>query len=152
METGPNKQNSATNDDDLSKFKIMVVDDDPGITSYMSAILKKNNFHCTSFNDPVLALHDFLKNPYHLLITDLSMPGIDGYKLIKRLRTERPSCSIIIVTANKSLETVSRSQRSGASYIMFKPLEPDEIIQAAQVMYRRNQYWHDQAKSLNGQL
>ncbi len=132
-----------------SAFNIMVVDDDPSITLQISAILKKHDFSCTAFNDPVLAMQDFLKNPYHLLITDISMPYIDGFELIKRLHLKRPSCNFIVVTSHNTLEVVSRSQRCGAAYIFLKPVKPNELAEAIKTMYARHRYWLDMVQTFN---
>lgn len=132
-----------------SALNIMVVDDDPSITLQLSAILKKHGFTCTTFNDPVLAMQDFLKNPYHLLITDISMPYIDGFELIKRLHLKRPSCYFIVVTSHNTLEVVSRSQRCGATYIFLKPIKPGELAKAINTMYSRHRYWLDMVQTFN---
>ncbi|MCK5679996.1 response regulator [bacterium] len=132
-----------------SAFNIMVVDDDPSITLQISAVLKKHDFACTVFNDPVLAMQDFLKNPYHLLITDISMPYIDGFELIKRLHLKRPSCYFIVVTSLNTLEVVSRSQRCGATYIFLKPVKPNELAKAIKTMYSRHRYWLDMVQTFN---
>lgn len=133
-----------------SKFKIMVVDDDPSITLLMSAMLKEFKYNHEVYNDPVLALREFLKKPYHLLITDIDMPFMDGFELIKRLRLERPSCDFIVVTGNKSLENVSRSQHCGASHIFFKPVEPADLKSALAIIYDKYIYWRNQVIEFEG--
>lgn len=125
-------------------FNIMVVDDEAEIATTMANNLGALTGHnVTFFSDPVKGLHEFLKNPYHMLITDICMPFVDGYELIRQLRRERPNCQVIVITGHKNLENVVRAQRYGASYIFFKPVDPEELEQAVGTMYKRHLYWQN---------
>ncbi len=125
-------------------FNIMVVDDEVEIATAMANSLEGLTGHnVSSFSDPVRGLQEFLKNPYHVLITDICMPFVDGYALIRQLRQERPNCQVIVVTGHKNLENVVRAQRYGASYIFFKPVDLEELEQAVGTMYKRHLYWQN---------
>ena len=68
------------------KKRILVVDDEPDTTMAISIILENNGFEISSYNDPLLALSSFRPRYYDLVILDVKMPKIDGFKLYNEIR------------------------------------------------------------------
>lgn len=112
-------------------FRIMVVDDEPeiarGIADMLSAITE---YHIDPFSDPHLAIGAFQENPYHLVLTDLRMPKIEGNQLLKQIKDISPSTEVIIMTALKDQELIDTSITLGAKDIFYKPIDLMRIEQA----------------------
>ncbi len=128
----------------------MIVDDEKEIVEGMtSSLTSLTDYKYKAFDDPYRALQTFLKNPFHLVLTDISMPHIDGFELIKRMKEKSPSCDFILITAHKSVEVVTRARRLGAAYIFYKPINLEEIIQSIETMHKRYLYWLGKLKEVS---
>jgi len=68
------------------KNKILVVDDEPDITTSIKNGLTRNGFEVTTYNDPVLALTDYNIGTYDLLLLDIRMPKMNGFELYREIK------------------------------------------------------------------
>jgi DNA-binding NtrC family response regulator len=80
---------------------ILIVDDEFDIISIFKQALKKKGFHVFGFTDPLLALEHFQINAkrYGLVISDLRMPGMNGYEFVKEVNEIKPEIKIFLMTA-----------------------------------------------------
>lgn len=104
-------------------IRIAVVDDETMILDVFSELLKKAQFQPTCFQDPLDALESIHRHPdkYHLLITDIFMPGGDGIEFAERVRGIVPGIPILFMTGNASAETRERASRLGKVEFLEKP-------------------------------
>jgi DNA-binding response OmpR family regulator len=65
---------------------ILIVDDEPDITTVLKTTLEDNGFQVASFNDPISALENFRKRSYSLLILDIKMPKMNGFELYTKIK------------------------------------------------------------------
>lgn len=110
---------------------ILVVDDDAGIRGLVSRILAMNGYVVIAAEDAAQALqlanqHD---GPIALLLTDVSMPRIDGPTLAGRLKLERPDLRVLYMSAH-SRETVLH--RLGGDPVLWKPFTPEDLLDKVQ--------------------
>ncbi|MGD9533863.1 MAG: response regulator [Candidatus Nitrosocosmicus sp.] len=84
-----------------STFAIMVVDDEEELASLFKTFLERSGYESISFTDPLLALEHFSKNhnKYHLVITDLRMPELNGIELANKIRGNSKTVKILLITA-----------------------------------------------------
>jgi CheY-like chemotaxis protein len=80
---------------------ILVLDDDLDIIVIIKSVLQKGGFVVFGFTDPYLALEHFKinANDYGLVISDVRMPGMNGFEFISRVKELRPDIKIILMTA-----------------------------------------------------
>ena len=80
---------------------ILIADDEFDIISIFKEALKKKGFHVFGFTDPLLALEHFQINvkQYGLVISDLRMPGMNGYEFVKKVNEIKPGIKIFLMTA-----------------------------------------------------
>jgi DNA-binding NtrC family response regulator len=80
---------------------ILIVDDEFDVVTIVRRWLEKQGFHVFGFTDPSLALEHFRINckQYSLIISDLRMPEINGYKFIKRVKEIKPDVKVFFMTA-----------------------------------------------------
>jgi len=105
-------------------YRIMVVDDEPEIAEGIAYMLTAiTDHHVEPFIDPCLAIGAFQDNPYHLILTDLRMPKIEGLELIRRIKELQPDTEVIVMTAVRDQDTIHTSIELGASDIFYKPID-----------------------------
>lgn len=119
-------------------MKILVVEDEKDLNRVITKHLKKNNYSVDSCFDGEQALNYVLYGEYDLIITDIMMPKIDGYELIKQLRVKGNSTPVIMLTAKDSLDDKILGLDSGADDYIVKPFEFDELLACIRVLMRRN--------------
>ena len=80
---------------------LLVVDDDYDIASLIMISLEKIGLSVSSFTDPLLALEEFSKKPsvYELVISDIRMPGMNGYEFVKQVKKMNQKVNVILMTA-----------------------------------------------------
>ena|SRR5215831_17337743 len=80
---------------------LLVVDDDYDIASLIRIGLEKFGLSVTSFTDPYLAFEEISKKPsdYELVISDIRMPGMNGYEFVKQVKKINPKVYVILMTA-----------------------------------------------------
>jgi DNA-binding NtrC family response regulator len=79
--------------------KILIVDDEPDITSAFDMILEMNGFEVDSYNDPLIALSNFKPNLYGLALLDIRMPKMNGFELYKKIKDIDNKMKVCFITA-----------------------------------------------------
>ncbi len=117
-------------------FRILIVDDEPNICSGLAMGLAGDRFVIATASDASEACALFRRTPYHLVITDLRMPGpSSGLDLIRDIKHESPETLILVVTAHGTLETAVEAMRLGAHDYIAKPVDlPMLRLQVAKAM------------------
>jgi DNA-binding response OmpR family regulator len=80
-------------------LRILLVDDEPDITSSLKIGLERNGFQVDAFNDPKKALSEFRSNRYGMIFLDIRMPQMNGFELYRELRARDPEVIIAFLTA-----------------------------------------------------
>ena len=106
---------------------ILVVDDEAGIREVLRAALRADGHRVVCSSSAEQALEVFEAEPVDLVVTDLSMPGMDGLALLQRIRETRPETPSIVITAYGSKETAIEAMRHGAVNYLEKPFDVEEM-------------------------
>ncbi len=112
----------------MEKERILVVDDEPGIRSFMSRIVQTLNYDHLEASDGEEALQLYMKHGADLIISDVRMPNLDGLGLLEQVRMMNPEQVVIMVTAFDDSDTVKKALKAGAYDYINKPLDLDEVI------------------------
>lgn len=117
--------------------KILVVDDEPSITTLLKYNLEKENFEVDVCHDGEDAINKALTNQYDFIILDLMLPKVNGFDVTKKLRKERISTPILMLTAKD--ETVDKiiGLEIGADDYLTKPFSPRELVARIRAVERR---------------
>ncbi|MBA2961405.1 MULTISPECIES: PAS domain-containing protein [Ramlibacter] len=119
-------------DVDLQGLPVLVVDDEPDVLDLLSRVLGEARAQVTAVADAEAALDAFASGRPGLLISDIGMPGMDGYELIRRLRRTPPAGGVrvpaIALTAFARPEDRQRALDSGFDAYLSKPVEPHELL------------------------
>ena len=118
-------------------FNILVVEDDKNLKKLMTTCLKKNNYETFEANNGEEALSVLEKNYIDLVITDIMMPKMDGYELIKTLRQSKYNIPILLVTAKDKYQDKEEGFLLGADDYMVKPIDIKEMLLRVRVLLKR---------------
>lgn len=106
---------------------ILVVDDESGIREMLRAVLAADGHRALTAASGEAGLEALAKEPVDLLITDLSMPGIDGVEMLRRAQALAPDTPAIVITAFGSKESAIEAMRHGAVNYLEKPFDVEEM-------------------------
>lgn len=108
---------------------ILIADDSPTIRKFVSFSLTMNGFEVIPACDGMEALEKLPLNKIDLVITDLNMPNLDGFELIRTIRNneEYHEIPIIILSSLSASEDIERGMSYGANSYLVKPFDPKRI-------------------------
>ena len=116
----------------VEKKKILVVNDEPDVTTMLKMTLERAEFRVDIFNDPVLALESYKPHVYDLVILDIIMPEMDGLELYTQLKGKDSGIKICFLTASSEpyREELLKEKYNQLSKDLFleMPLPTSEII------------------------
>ena len=110
----------------IFKGNILVVDDEPDITTVLKTGLQNDGYQVDTFNDPTRAISQFKPNYYSLIILDVRMPNINGFKLAKLIWAKDDQARICFLSAFEIYEAEARKVfRDFKTYCFIKkPIMP----------------------------
>ena len=129
-------------------FKIIVIDDDINLNFLIAKVLTKNGyqvFQCYNAND---AYEVLFKNYIDLIITDIMMPGIDGYEFTAGLRKEKIDIPVLMITAKEEFKDKVQGFSVGADDYLVKPINLDELVLRVGAILRRAKINNDRKVSI----
>ena len=115
-------------DNNADKGRIIIVEDEENILHMLSEFLTVNGYSVDPFSDSKKALSALKNNGYHVLITDLMMPKVDGLQLINFIQKEFLDTLGIVMTGYGSMESAIGAMRSGAFDYILKPFKFEEVL------------------------
>lgn len=114
------------------KANILVVEDDADLRDVIADTLALAGYRVAQVDSGEAAL-DFLgANPCDLVMSDVNMPGIDGYQLLRRIASEWPQVPVLIMTAYGSISNAVEAIRNGAVDFLEKPFSTERLIAAVE--------------------
>jgi DNA-binding NtrC family response regulator len=108
-------------------IKILVVDDDASIRNMLSIVLKNSGYDAAAADSGESALKRLKTETFHLIISDIKMPGISGIELLKKIKVINPEIPVIMITAFASANDAVEAMKLGAEDYITKPFNLDEL-------------------------
>jgi len=118
-------------------IRILVVEDDPNLRKLMEDVLRDERFIPVSAKDAEEALEAIDNQHIDLMITDIMMPGMDGYTLTEQLREAKYDLPILMVTAKETIKDKRKGFIVGTDDYMVKPVDEEELILRVKALLRR---------------
>lgn len=108
---------------------ILIADDSPTIRKFVAIALKMQGFEVLAAADGMEAIELLPSNNIDLIITDLNMPNLDGFELIKSVREneEFKEIPIIILSSLSGSDEIKKGEKCGANAYVIKPFDPKRI-------------------------
>ena len=121
----------------LIMINIVVVEDDEKLNRIVCAYLTANGYHAKGCFHPNEAYDVMHNNLYDLIISDIMMPGIDGFAFAETVRSLNKSIPILFMTARDDILSKQKGFRAGIDDYMVKPVDLDELVLRVSALLRR---------------
>ena len=118
-------------------FQILVVEDDKDLNRTVCAFLNASGYQatgCLNANDAYDAMYGTM---FDLIVSDIMMPGIDGFEFAKTVRSLNENIPILFMTARDDFASKQRGYRIGVDDYMVKPIDLDELFLRIGALLRR---------------
>ncbi|AJG99622.1 response regulator transcription factor [Clostridium beijerinckii] len=129
-------------------FHILIVEDDKELRELFSTVLLKNGYKTTNAKDGIEALNVLDKEYIDLIISDIMMPNMDGFELIKSIRDAQFNLPILMITAKESFQDKQRGFLLGIDDYMVKPIDVNEMVLRVGALLRRAQIISERKQSV----
>lgn len=107
---------------------ILVVDDEPGISSFVAKGLTSAGYNVTVVDKGADAISGALGGDYSLIVLDIGLPDMDGFEVLEQIRGQGATLPIIVLTARSSVEDTVSGLEQGADDYMSKPFRFEELL------------------------
>jgi DNA-binding response OmpR family regulator len=108
---------------------VLIADDDDALLGLMLRRIQRMNLRADSAQDGTRAATMLEQGEYHLLITDINMPGRSGLELLEQAKSRDPNLQVVIVTGGATLETAIQAVNNGAFAYLTKPFDHISVLE-----------------------
>lgn len=117
---------------------ILIIDDEQDFNELTKTMLEFHDFEVTALSDPLLVKNEIQNKKFDVIVTDLMMPGIDGFQVIEQVRedSQHDNTPIVVLTAKTLTDEERKFLLQNNAHIMMKPFEPQGLIQKVQTLLK----------------
>ena len=120
-------------------LKILIAEDDRELRQLFSHVLTINGYWVKGVSDGQEALDALDADYFDLIISDIMMPRVDGYALVRALREVGNTTPVLMITAKDAFDDMRQGFLSGSDDYMVKPINVNEMVLRVQALLRRAQ-------------
>ena len=120
-------------------FKILIAEDDAELRQLFTHVLNKHGYEVTGVDNGKKALDALINEYYDMVISDIMMPVMDGYELVKSLREINKTIPVMMITAKDAFDDMRLGFLSGTDDYMVKPVNVNEMVLRVGALLRRAQ-------------
>lgn len=118
-------------------FKILIVEDDKDLNKTVCSFLNHSGYEAVGCYGASDAYDELAENIFDLIVSDVMMPGIDGFEFVSNIRELNEEIPIIFMTAKDDIVSKKRGFRVGVDDYMVKPIDLDELFLRIGALLRR---------------
>ncbi|MFH1076746.1 MAG: sigma-54 dependent transcriptional regulator [Pseudomonadota bacterium] len=111
----------------MPPIRIAVIDDEAIACKRIKGALEKEGYEVETFIDGASALDRMKSNPFHVVITDIRLPGLSGMEVLIETQKAYPHVPVIMITGYGSIDSAVEAMKKGAYHYVTKPVKLDEI-------------------------
>lgn len=112
---------------EMTPIQVLYIEDDMRQRQALAKALRRRGFKVATARSGKHGLGLAARNRYHVILTDLAVPGLKGLEVLDQIRKCRPTVPVIILTAHGGIETAAEAIRRGAYHFVLKPFEIEDI-------------------------
>ena len=131
-------------------LKILIAEDDKELCQLFFHVLSKNGYEVKGVDNGREALAAMDNDYFDLLISDIMMPLMDGYELVRQLRESGNKTPVMMITARDAFDDMRQGFLSGTDDYMVKPINVNEMVLRVGALLRRSQMIHDRRQVVGG--
>ncbi len=109
------------------RFRVLVIDDDPGVRDYMEALVSRQGYNVFAVADGEEALRTLDRTKPDLVTLDVVLPGMDGLETLHQLKQKLPEVPVVMLSGHGQARNIVEAMRRGASDFLRKPFEVEEL-------------------------
>jgi DNA-binding NtrC family response regulator len=136
---------------DISKAKILVVEDDPASLKMMKVLLESEGWEPILAANGLAGLEGAKRELPQAVLLDLGLPDLKGMEVLERLKREQPQVPVLILSGDSELESAVQAIRLGAHNYFLKPINTDQVLAALRGLLERDQLLKE-VSDLKGRL
>lgn len=118
-------------------MRILIVEDDARLLTQLDQLMQRNGYSVDLADDGKKALFLFEEYPYDAAIVDVGLPVIDGFELIRKVRQQKLTCPILLLTARDRWQEKVEGLDAGADDYLTKPFQEEELLARVNALIRR---------------
>ena len=131
-------------------LKILIAEDDQELRALFAHVLRKNDYAVTGVTNGAEALEALERHYFDLIISDIMMPVMDGYTLVRQLREEGIRTPVLMITAKDAFDDMRLGFLSGTDDYMVKPINVNEMVLRVTALLRRAQMINERRQVIGG--
>ena len=129
-------------------LKILIAEDDQDLRQLFGHVLIRNGYSVKGVRDGLEALEALDRDYYDLIISDIMMPNLDGYSLVRQLRESGSGIPVLMITARDAFDDMRQGFLSGTDDYMVKPVNVNEMVLRVGALLRRAQMISDRRQTI----
>lgn len=118
-------------------MKVLIVEDEPRLRDALAQIMRGQKYQVDSVATGTDGLDYALSGDYDVIVLDVMIPGMSGFEVVRRLRMEKNSTPVLMLTARDEIPSRVEGLDSGADDYMTKPFAADELLARIRALSRR---------------
>ena len=119
-------------------MNILIVEDEVRLADALGQIMEEQHYHTDIVYTGTDGLYCGLSGEYDVIVLDVMLPGMDGYAVLKNLRSTRNMTPVLMLTARSELSDRVRGLDAGADYYLTKPFATEEFLACLRTVLRRH--------------
>ena len=123
-------------------MRVMIIDDDQGSLESLRDCIETRGSECDAFQDPVKALAAYDPAVHDVVLTDFSMPQLNGLEVLEAIRKRREDAVVIIITGYGNEELAAASRKGGAYAFLYKPLNAFKLYELLDAIQEKLEQGH----------
>ena len=129
-------------------LKILIAEDDRELRQLFAHVLTKHGYTVSGVSNGQQALEAMSGDYFDLIISDIMMPVVDGYELVRQLRQTGCITPVLMITAKDAFDDMRLGFQSGVDDYMVKPINVNEMVLRVQALLRRAQMISDRRQTV----
>lgn len=131
-------------------FRILIAEDDAELRKLFEHVLSRNGYEVTGVDNGKKAFDMLQADYYDLVISDIMMPVMDGYELVRAIRRSGLTLPVMMITAKDAFDDMRMGFNSGTDDYMVKPINVNEMVLRVGALLRRAQMLTDRRLTIGG--
>ena len=127
----------------MTMIKILIVEDDRELQQLFTHVLMRNGYAVTGVSNGREALESMVQSYFDLIISDVMMPVMDGFQMVRKLRETGISTPVLMITAKDSFDDMRQGFLSGTDDYMVKPVNVNEMVLRVGALLRRTRMMNE---------
>lgn len=129
-------------------IRILIAEDDYDVSQLFKHVLLQKGYSVVTVSDGREALEAMNKEKFDLLISDVMMPVMDGFELVRTMRESNDQTPVLMITAKDAFDDMQEGFLSGTDDYMVKPINVNEMLLRVGALLRRAKINNERKQSL----